>query len=689
MCKKDSGKLKPEHRIVLSALEVANVAHQRVATVSEVVEALSLHKRDSRLIKKSYSSRLDKTVAKVLAQLHTRKIIFSAGVIGSNRYYGSEKALPPEARALPSLTTRRRRVLQLVRDTALALGRAVRTSDVIGYAASHQNNSNISPELITRDLLNLKATGDLLLVESTLRRDDQGKNFYLPKDIDPTDLTSGRPLTWLEEVAGSFKELWEERVHEATASDRLPRPVSSSELRDRMLALPQPHPNLHKRMYLVNALTQLSRTGSAVVRRVRRPGQRAVLWVSSDVPDDKIDLADLFVSDAERIGEAVARAVRRFGRPVNVKDVRAEVKFDPLLRPASTASLPAVICDVSKVQRQSCRQGDDVRYSRRLIRVFRAGRIDNDTYYYHTQEGLDDAKFYVQLEHLKRKWAACSAIEQMTALAGCAYPTIALGRALLVEKDAKRMRASLERLLKTRHGTVEARGYAESLLDQVRSVTGQIQIWLRDRPHPALNCPYEVNTGIPTWTAAELLAFLKPFYPLAQGITDPNRLIRLVFRSIRRVPNPNFRSRFKQSPDEAAEYFFDRTDALLYAAQKWGGFECCFQSALAASHLGLLRDARFIFPLLTMNQFEDRLTGVACLAFLQTTEAVERLRTVTVKDISPAVRGAALWACGFIEGEDIDDLLTSRQKDDPDVHIHEFSARAQHIKPLDWWTLQI
>jgi hypothetical protein len=295
----------------------------------------------------------------------------------------------------------------------------------------------------------------------------------------------------------------------------------------------------------------------------------------------------------------------------------------------------------------------------------------------------------VQFEHLNRKWSACSAIEQLTALASCAYPTIALGRALLVERDAKRMKANLERLLRTRHGTVEARGYAESLLDQVRSVAGQIQVWLRDRPYTALNCPCEVNTEVPAWTAAELLAFLKPFYPLAQEITDPNRLIRLVFRSIRRVPNPNFRSRFKQSPDEAAEYFFDRTDALLYAAQKWGGFECCFQSALAASHLGLLRDARFIFPLLTMNRFEDRLTGVACLAFLQTTGTVKRLRTVAFEDPSPAVRGAALWACGFTQMESLDEVLASRQQDDPDVHIREFSAKAQHIKALDWWTLQV
>src|SRR5205085_7303454 len=114
-----------------------------------------------------------------------------------------------------------------------------------------------------------------------------------------------------------------------------------------------------------------------------------------------------------------------------------------------------------------------------------------------------------------------------------------------------------------------------------------------------------------------------------------NKLIRLVFHSIRRVPNPGFRSRFNQKPDEAAEYLFDRTDALLYAAQKWGGYECCFQSALAASNLGLLRDARFVFPLLSMKPFDDRLTGVACLAFLQTEESIERLKDAAVGDPSP------------------------------------------------------
>jgi hypothetical protein len=606
-------------------------------------------------------------------------------VIGSNRYYGSERSLPPEDRALPSLTTRRRRVLQLVRDTVFALGRAVRTGEVLDYAARLSDGFDISPELITRDILNLKETGDLLLVESTRLRDNEGKNYYLPSDLDPSDFTAARPLTWLEQVAISFKEIWEERVRDGTASSRLPRPVSSAELRDRMLSLSQPHPNLRKRMFLVNALTQLSESDSVVVRKVRRPGQRAVLWAPSDIPDNKIDLGDLFVSDAERVGEAAARAVRHLGRPVNVRDIRAEIKLDPMLCPASNASLASVVCDISKIQRQSKQQGTDIHYSRKLVRIFRAGRIDNDTYYYHTQKGLDDAKFFVQLEQLKRKWTSYGAINQMTELGGCTYPSIALGRALMVEANARRIKTNLERLLKTEQGMAEIRGDAEILLDQVRSIVEQVQLWLKDKSRSTLNCPSEVDLTVLTWTAAELLAFLKPLYPLAQEITNPNKLIRLVFRSIRRVPNTSFCSRFNQIPDEAAEYLFDRTDALLYAAQKWRGHECCFQSALAASNLGLLRDARFVFTLLSMHKFDDRLTGVACLAFLQCPQSLKMLRSVAVQDSSPVVREAALWACGFADIKDVRDLFSPSSKEDPDSRVRAFAESAIKRDKLSWW----
>lgn len=687
MHRRKHGRLKPEHRIVLNALEAANVAHQRVAVVSEVVAAISLSVKDVRRLRKAYFSDLSTSVSKILAQLNHREIIFSPGVISGSRYYGSVNALPAEARSLPSITARRRRVLQLVHDSVTALGRAVRTCDVLDHAARHPMEGDISPELITRDIMSLKNTGELQLVGTALRGDSGGRNYYLPADLDPAKFAAKQPLTWMEEVAAAFKELWEERSQEAAAAGRLPRPISSSEARARMMSAPQPHPNLQKRMYLVNALTELSGTGSALVRKVRRPGQRAVLWAPSDVPADQIDVGDLFISDAERIGAAVARAVQHLGRPASVKDIRAEVRRDPTLQPAGTAPLARVVSEAARLHMQFRRKGEVARYAFKHVRVFRAGRIGNDSYYYDSAEGLNEAKFFVQFENIKRKWDACGAAEQMGALAGCSYPTIAIGRALTIEIDVRRAKLSLERLLKTGGGTTEIRNRAESVLDQVRRISTQVQLWLEDRSRISIKCPIEVNPAPLVLTGAELLAFLKPLYPLATEIKDPNRLVRLVFSCIRRVPNADFRSRFSRSPDEAAEYFFDRTDALLFAAQKWGGNECCFQAALASSNLGRLRDARFVFPLLSMDRFDDRLAGVACLAFLQTDEAVERLRAVAVQDPSPAVRESALWACGFIEGQGANGLFACRQKHDPSARIRDFSAKAQQLKLSDWWTL--
>jgi hypothetical protein len=685
MDKKNTPKLKPEHRAVLNALEVANTSYQRAVTVGEVVKALSLCRKDSRLLNGSYASDANTAVGKILSQLLTRKIIFSPGRNSSKRYYGTEKALPPDSRSLPPLISRRQRVLQLVRETALNLKRAVRTGDVLEYAALNPEEFDISPELITRDILTLKATGDLLLVGSTFRRDSEGKNYYLPADFNPAEFVVKGPLTWMEEVASSFTELWTERTRKANESNRLPRPISTTEIRSHMMALPHQHPNLRKPVYLIGALIQLTETKTPFLRKIRRRGKLALLWAPYDVPDDRLDLGDIYVNDAERIGEAVARAVGLLGRPVTVKDITAEIKLDPTLRPAGTGSLASAIHEAARIHGQRYRKGEHVCYSRNLVRVFNVGAIDNRTYYCHSKEGLEDAKFFVQFEQTKRRWSACGAVEQLTALTGCGYPSIALGRALMVQSDAKRAKLNIERLLNTKCGSTETRGQAENFLVQVLEVYGQIQLWLKDNHRLVAEYPFTISSMPPTWTGAELHAFLKPFYPVAQSTIDPNKVVRSMFRHIRRIPNPNFRSRFSRNPDEAPNHLFDRTDALIYAAQKWGGYEAYFQASLAAFNLGLLRDARFVLPLLNMRKFDDRLAGVACLAFIQTEIAMERLRAAAVQDNSSIVREAALWACGFIEGKLAKDLFIGQQERDTDPRLRDFCRTAQQFDARDWW----
>lgn len=260
-----------------------------------------------------------------------------------------------------------------------------------------------------------------------------------------------------------------------------------------------------------------------------------------------------------------------------------------------------------------------------------------------------------------------------------------MGRALLVQSDTKRAKLNTERLLNTKCGSTETRGQAESFLNQVTEVHGQIQLWLNDNHRLLTEYPFNIDPMPLTWTGAELHIFLKPFYPIAQSTIDPNKVVCSLFDHIRRIPNPNFRSRFSNNPDEAPSHLFDRTDALIYAAQKWGGYEACFQASLAAFNLGLLRDTRFVLPLLSMRKFDDRLAGVACLAFIQTELAIERLRAAAVQDSSSIVREAALWACGFIEGKRAEDLFSDQQECDPDPRLRDFCKAVQQFDYLDWW----
>src|SRR5205823_7771230 len=105
------------------------------------------------------------------------------------------------------------------------------------------------------------------------------------------------------------------------------------------------------------------------------------------------------------------------------------------------------------------------------------------------------------------------------------------------------------KLLDNKNGDKAARAGAEELLRDARAIADQVQEWLNTNTSQRLECPKEVETNIPMWTASELLSVLKPLYPHAQNITNPNRLITLLHGVVRRVPNPNFIYRFSKDPN--------------------------------------------------------------------------------------------------------------------------------------------
>jgi hypothetical protein len=167
-------------------------------------------------------------------------------------------------------------------------------------------------------------------------------------------------------------------------------------------------------------------------------------------------------------------------------------------------------------------------------------------------------------------------------------------------------------------------------------------------------------------------------------------LTTLVKNKIRRFPNPEFESRFSKVPRKASEYLFDRTDALLFAATRWGGHECRMQAMIARSELGCLRDPRFVYSALGSPVFEERLSAIAVLAYLWSAEGNELLRRAAVNDSEPGIRQSALWAYGFAGGEGTEEFLLRQAECDSDAR-----ARASFRDMTDclaaneglWWKI--
>jgi hypothetical protein len=660
-------KIKTTHKTVLQALEIANLALKRVVTVGEIIKALTRSEVEE--LQASYAKGIDQLVSVILSLLIKRGSVFSLGRIGKHCYYGSENILDPSVSLLPDIKSRRQRVLELVRRSVAELNRAVRVGDVMDYAAGRAEFGNISPELITRDILGLVTTKDLILV-GTIRGDNRGTNLYLPSDLDPQLYMPKEPLTWLELVANIFNEIWTDHKGKAEGLGSRPKPITTGEVRACLKSKPNPHPNLDDPQLVVSALIQLAETDRPLVRNVKREGERSARWVPLEIPDGDIDIDDSYASDFERISEAVDRSVKRLGRPVTANDVQDDVDRDPSLRPVGKANLAIVISEAAK---ESVGVKGLPRRPRVIRRVFRAGSVNDTSYYFNNDEKLPLAKSYVTLRRLELMWEESRILEDLEEIKLCSLPTIAAGRAMMAAAEINHILEGVVQLIKSNEMEEATREDALALQFKLTSALKDAEDKISSYVPEDSNLHVEFVSEVPGWTAAELLPIISPLYPAARNIDRTSQLIPLLEKSIRRVPNPTYENRFASEARAAAESLFDRTDALLYMALTFGGRECRLQARFARNELGLLRDPRFIFPALVSSDFHQRLIGVSCLAFLWSDEGNVQLRRLAVEDPDPGVRQSALWAYWFSNSDDGWELIKRKAQDDPDEIVWSFA----------------
>jgi len=676
--------LKSEHSLILRTLKAANIASRRVVSNQEIVRALS----DSELtqLKSAYHQNINTVIGKILTLLQARGLVFSPGKIGSNRYYGATIVFPSGNAALPEKQTRRRRVLLLVRSAVEHLRRAVRIGDVLSYAAGRPETHDLDAPTIAHDVLSLAQTEDLRIV-GVVRGEENGNNLYLPSELEPTRYMPVEPLTWLEEVARAFNEVWAEHRRKAEAASRLPRPVSTGEVRARWAATPNAHPKAHERQPVVNAMGMLaknSRKQPPLVRKIRRKGEKAILWAPTDFSNEQLDIGYAHASDAERVGMAVQRAVQQLGRPVTIRDVADEVELDPSLRPASSVPLFHLLSDASK---ERITVGKGRRQPRVVRRVYRIGTVGNVTYYHYNGDCLEEAGAYVELQRVESQWLMMQAEERLGQIRDCAAPPLAIGGARLIAAEAHGCCQTLNDLLARRIDSTTQRE-VETLLGRVKEIINSAQESITSHSDELRKeLPEDISTDAPGWTAKELFSVLHHLHPSLRNDKNHNDLNALLCKEIRRIPNPDFKHRFSEEYRGASEFLFDRTDALIYAARRWGGYECSFQSKTARDELGWLRDVRYVIPAMRSQDIRIRLSGIACLAFLWSEEGNEYLRQTAVADSEPGVRQSALWAYGFAAGKDISELLHERSISDASSHVRSFAKRAMQCNATEWWTL--
>ncbi|MDQ3816206.1 MAG: HEAT repeat domain-containing protein [Acidobacteriota bacterium] len=384
----------------------------------------------------------------------------------------------------------------------------------------------------------------------------------------------------------------------------------------------------------------------------------------------------------ERIGEAVCRATERLGRPVNIQDIAEELDLDSELHPTGSSSLIGIVSDAAK---ESIDAGKGTRRRRISQRVYRIVQLGSTTYF--AADNTPEAYNYLHLCQLKSRWADICADERMSKLECASLPSLRVGRAMLIKAEVEDVDGELTEMLRAGQMTESTRREAEAMKLDINEALTNIGGWLATNVDDELTIPSEVNLAVPGWTAAELHKFMGQLSPRIMSVENYRKLIAIMKDNIRRVPNPDYTHCFSKGARTAFHYLYDITDTLIYSGKQWGGYECSSQAMIASVELERLRDVRFVLPTLEAEDYNQRLAGAACLAFLQSTEGNKKLMEIATHDLDPGVRRSALWAYGFVGGEGLKDLLHNRAGADVDANVRRFAREAEDINLVAWWLM--
>jgi hypothetical protein len=621
---------------VIVALETANLALKRPVTSREVESYLPAE--IVRNLRRRYRNPPADTVRAVLSQTVGTGGVYAAGLVRTRRYFASEHIIDPKRASLKSIApSRSQRVLSLVRRSVAVERRGVRTQDLVAHAQPKELEG-LTTEMISRTLGGLAGSGVLRVVATIRSRES---NLYLPADLDPNEYAAAPPHTMRDGILKVFHALWREHEEGARATQSLPRPVSIGEICARFIT----EFGACERKVVSFAMGILAKEPFSGVRRIERNVDAALLWAPASVPDASLGINDTFTSDAERVTEAIRRAEMRYRRPVTAAEACEEGILDRLLQPRGSRAYNDIVKDVAR----QLVPGTKGRKPRHRVHIFHIGRIGQRSFY--SAANTPVARGYVRFQQILREWHSGDAVAELDGLTRCSLDALAFGRAVALQERtssaAEELRSILD--LPLEHAFRED---AEALLREVTEVDDAARRASESR-HLG-NLPTGVRTRVPSWSSEQVVAAIGCIYP-SRALT-PATLVGLLGKYLRRTPSQRPRAR-------SHERQYDATDMLLYAALQWGGRECSIQASICRSELGLLRDDRFVVPILAESNPSKRLKAIACCAFLHSADGLEQLKGIATHDPEVGVRAAAAWADGFAQSIRAAVCRTARPED--------------------------
>lgn len=605
---------------------------------------------------------------------------------------------PPATDSAPRASpcaSRRQLVLGVARRLAVKIKRPFTMGEVIAAAHRDATTRHCDGEHIGRSVHSLVATRAIRVVERYRGGRRHNTQSYWPMDMpsahEETGTATRRRLTpklpFTERVWRAFLSCWNDEVTRARQSDEKPCPITTRSVRLRLSDGTDPAGGVTltkcRPVDVVNAMQSLARANPVIRRVHKRKANSAVLWAPVDVTDDMLTMGSVFESETARVIHALQHVLDERAVPAVSRAEFAEfVAEHPVYAPRGKTPIAAQLSKLADPRTYGGKaRGRQV--------VFHVGHVGKRVYYTcvnssaRTPIVLGEAVRYVALLEAERRCQQIVTTGEHIEATGAVIPAVRWARLSLLQAELTRFSKLADAGDVTRPAaarrTSGARG--ETLSPAFDSLLAAVEAELRDiRPladtHVAVT---DASSTGPGWTVEQLAPLMGTIQPLAARTHRLHQMALAYSMRLRRVPNPEYTAR-RNGP----QALFDRFDALTRIALERGGTECLTQAVLARGELGALREPHFVVPALDSADLDTRLVALAACAFLQTDDALPKLRQLIVSDPEPGVRISALWAFGFMGSPEADGTARLVAKRDADASTRR-TARRWATDGLSWW----